>query len=639
MRTTIFVRILLATLLPLVFIFILMTGVISNIIYVNSIASAKKTASLEAQHIARQFSDKLDLMTAHLTQMSLGMAEVRPDAPEAITQIEAKNKRLLEISPSFFSTWFAFEPGLFPGKGYVYQTLIRQNGSILPINDITPEVLQDPAHSPWYNIPLETGKLYLEMAESYDYGIGEGVRIAATMTAPIFVQNKVVGAIGVDIRYTDMFKVDLQPLGPDWQLMLISSAGQIVHATNEQHKGRNLFDYSFAALDEIKNAIKTKTPFWGEGIYPMSGENSLICLYPIVTADPQQVLFLCLGTPIKTLNTSACSAVWLIVSICILSLLLLTLSIFIASRNIVRPIKALSANFDKITHGEAHTVAEELLEAKEKQSNISELNILQTSLEKMLSQIKETHNLRVRATGERVEKEKILAISLAKGRLLAAMSREVRTPMSAILNISEMLLRGGKLTPQEQEQIQNIKLSSNTLLAILNDIHDASELESGKLTLEEKHFDFQNFIKNIRAMGEDLAEPNALDFRYEEMGDLPSVLYGDDTRLRQILFNILSNACKFTSQGSVTLRVFADNFSLRFAASDTGIGIRKEDMGFLFEPFRRFDLDKNQGIQGAGMGLPICKSLVELMDGTITVESEYNWGTTFTVVVPKIAGK
>ena len=125
MRMTIFARILLAALLPLVLVFVLVVIIISNIIYTNSVSSAKEAVSLEARQIVHQFAEKLETMNGHLALLSRVMAEVPRDVPDIQEQMEAKNRRMLEVNPSFHSTWFAFEPGVLPGRGYVYQTLIQ----------------------------------------------------------------------------------------------------------------------------------------------------------------------------------------------------------------------------------------------------------------------------------------------------------------------------------------------------------------------------------------------------------------------------------------------------------------------------------------------------------------------------------
>ncbi len=175
-------------------------------------------------------------------------------------------------------------------------------------------------------------------------------------------------------------------------------------------------------------------------------------------------------------------------------------------------------------------------------------------------------------------------------------------------------------------------------MTIINDILDISKLESGKLTLEESDFDFRDLLENIWAMGEYLSAPNSLEFVSDFADNLHACLRGDDVRLRQILLNLLSNACKFTSEGTVTFSVTAGESSLRFVGADTGPGISPEETLSLFEPFKRLDTTRNRKIQGTGLGLSICKNLVDLMGGAISVESEYGRGSVFTVVLPLVPG-
>ncbi len=639
MRTTIFVRILLATLVPLIFVFVLVIMTISNIIYANGVSSAREATLLEAKQISRQFSDKLGEMAGFLALISQGMAELPHDAPDAREKAETLLERLLLADTSFFSTWFAFEPGVFPGEGHVYKTLVRTGSAITAIHDITPETLRDPDKSPWYNVALRTGRLYIDVAESYDFGLGGGPLTTAAMSAPVLLHDRPVGAVGIDIHYGDMFVADTLAQGADRQIMLVSGEGRVVYSGDGRYRGTNLFDYAFPNREEFKTALGERKIYMGEAVSPLVGMECLICLYPVATADPDQFLFLYLSTPIKSVYAVARSSVELIISTSIIGLILLGFSVFVATRNIVKPIRRLTVNFDRVSSGDLNAVAEEADCHGGKSSGVVELDILRSSLRKMLAQIHQAHDLRLRAAEEKVEKEKVLAASQAKSQFLANMSHEIRTPMNAILGISEILLHSAQLTEQERKYIQDIKVSSDALLVIINDILDISKLESGKLTLEEADYNFGELLENIRAMGEYLVKPNNLTFVYEESGDLPAYLHGDDVRLRQILLNILSNACKFTTRGSVTLSVAADADNLRFAVADTGPGIREEDMPSLFEPFKRFDSTKNRKIQGTGLGLSICKNLADLMGGNISVASEYGRGATFTVVIPKVPGK
>ena len=629
-------RILLATLVPLVFVFTLVIITISNIIYVNSTTSAREAVLREAEQIGRQFAAKLGVMEGYLTLVSRGMAGVDPASPEALDRVNALVQRLQESDTSFFSSWYAFEPGAFPGEGHVYRTLVRKEGGVAFVDDMTPEILRDPAKSPWYNVALRTGKLYLDLTETYDYGLGEGPRVAPTMTAPVIRQGRAIGAVGIDIRYADMFETGAVPEGSQRQLLLLSRQGTIVFSENGDYTGRRFFDYDFPNMDDLKAAMKDKKPYLGETRSPLAEADSLICLYPVVTADPEQVIFLYLSTPVQTVYGMALSSIELIISTSILGLILLGFSVFVATRNIVKPIKQLTVDFDTVSNGGPEAVS---LEETVAPTNVVELDILRASLRKMLVQIHQAHELRLRAAEEQVEKEKVLAASQAKSQFLANMSHEIRTPMNAILGISEILLHSDHLNEQERKYIQDIKISSDALLTIINDILDISKLESGKLSLEEHDFNFHALLENMRAMGEYLAAPNHVAFEYATSGDLPVCLRGDEVRLRQIVLNLLSNACKFTTKGTISFHVAADGDSLRFVVADTGPGISEEDQVSLFKPFLRFDAARNRKVQGTGLGLSICKSLVDLMGGTIAVESEYGKGAAFTVVIPKVLGE
>ena len=639
MKTTIFTRILLATLLPLVCVFAVVIVSISNIIYANSAVQARQAASREAKQIAGQFSGKLEVMSGLLGVVSQSMAELDHTAPGARERIETMLSRLLVADPSLFSTWYAFEPGVFPGGAPAYKTLLREPEGIREIFDITPEVLASPNDSPWYNTPLSTGHIYMELAESYDYGLGHGARVAATMTSPVISdERRILGAVGIDINYEDMFVTEAIELNAHWHTMLISAKGVIIYSNDAAQKGRSLFELSFSNGKEMERALTERTPFMGEARAEGALAESLICLYPIDPAGATEPIFLYLGIPIQDMYALARSSVELIISTSILGLILLGFSVYVATRNIVRPIRKLTVDFNKVSNGDLQTVSGNDRHYETGTSNVVELDILQSALWKMLTQIHQNHELRLKATEEKVEKEKVLAASQAKSQFFASMSHEIRTPMNAILGISEILLHNNRLTEQERKYVHDIKISSDSLLTIINDILDISKLESGKLTLVESDYNFHQFLDNIRTMGEYLSAPNHLQFIYEADKDLPLCLRGDDVRLRQVLLNILSNACKFTAEGSVTLQVRIDERSICFVIADTGTGITEADKALLFEPFKRIDTTKNRKIQGTGLGLSISKNLVELMGGAITVESEYGHGSTFAVTIPKIIG-
>jgi PAS domain S-box-containing protein len=237
-----------------------------------------------------------------------------------------------------------------------------------------------------------------------------------------------------------------------------------------------------------------------------------------------------------------------------------------------------------------------------------------------------------------LQKDAAQAASEAKSLFLANMSHEIRTPMNAIIGMSELMLAGKKLDGDQLHYAQNIYTSATFLMNIINDILDYSKIQAGKLSLIPGHYDFHLVIDNIDSMIHFLAGNKGIDFNMVTEGEIPKCLYGDDIRLRQALLNILNNAVKFTDKGSVTLTISSTNDYIFFDISDTGIGIRAEDIPLLFDAFTQTDMKKNRSKEGTGLGLAISKSVIEMMDGFITVQSVYGEGTTFHITIPKVLG-
>lgn len=241
----------------------------------------------------------------------------------------------------------------------------------------------------------------------------------------------------------------------------------------------------------------------------------------------------------------------------------------------------------------------------------------------------------------RSERNKQQAISAreAQAKFLANMSHEIRTPINAVIGMNEMILRENT-DETIQEYANNIQSASNMLLGLVNDILDFSKIESGQLELVEDTYSLAQLIQDEILLLEARAVGKPIAIQVDVDPYLPSKFYGDDLRIKQIITNLLSNAVKYTQEGSVTLKVFfewidADHIKLCFAVKDTGAGIKQEDLAELFDSFKRLELSKNRNVEGTGLGLNIAKQLVDLMQGTIEVESEYGKGSTFTVAIPQ----
>jgi signal transduction histidine kinase/DNA-binding response OmpR family regulator len=225
-----------------------------------------------------------------------------------------------------------------------------------------------------------------------------------------------------------------------------------------------------------------------------------------------------------------------------------------------------------------------------------------------------------------------------KTSFLANVSHEIRTPMNAIIGMTD-LLNYEPLNKRQMGFVNDIKVSAHSLLSIINDILDMSKIEAGKLELCPINYDLNLLLDNIHSMFSYITKKKGIEFRYETEGNMPRYLYGDDIRLKQVLTNICGNAVKYTEKGYVKFKVTATEDKLMFEIKDSGMGIRKEDLPKLFNTFQRIETEKNRSIIGTGLGLSISKTFVEMMGGKIIVDSEYEQGSVFMIIIPFVLGK
>ncbi len=237
------------------------------------------------------------------------------------------------------------------------------------------------------------------------------------------------------------------------------------------------------------------------------------------------------------------------------------------------------------------------------------------------------------------QKKEIESLSTSQNRFFSSMSHEIRTPINTIIGLNEMIMREN-VSDEVAENAANIQSASRMLLHLINDILDMSKFQSGQMKLSPGVYHTGDMLSELVGMMWIKAKEKGLEFHVNIAPDLPADLIGDEVRLKQILINLLNNAIKYTKEGSVTLTIQCgaseeNNLTVVYSVADTGIGIKKESIPYLFNAFKRVDEDKNKYIEGTGLGLSIVKSLVDLMGGKITVNSVYTQGSTFIIEIPQ----
>lgn len=238
-----------------------------------------------------------------------------------------------------------------------------------------------------------------------------------------------------------------------------------------------------------------------------------------------------------------------------------------------------------------------------------------------------------------MKKEEAEHLADVKSVFLANMSHEIRTPMNAVLGMNEMILRESS----EEEIIEyakNIERAGQTLMSLINDVLDISKIESGKIEIHPGEYELEMLVDDLLNLVSVKAEEKGLEIRQEFATDIPGRLYGDELRIKQALINVLNNAIKYTEKGTITFELSweqtePNEMVLKIRITDTGIGMKEEELKHIFDAFQRLDEKRNQSVEGTGLGMTITKQLMELMNGSISVRSSYGKGTTFLLELPQ----
>ncbi len=316
----------------------------------------------------------------------------------------------------------------------------------------------------------------------------------------------------------------------------------------------------------------------------------------------------------------------------LISLVIIGLSIFIATilayffqKFITHPIYKLELVMKQISREKDYSI-------RSKNYGKDEIGILTDGFNKMIAQIEKQNN---ELKSAKAKSDEAL---IAKERFLANITHELRTPLNSIIGLSS-LIEDSQLNNEQREFLKNIRISSDHLLAIINDLLEFSKIGSGKFKFEKAEFSIRRTLDRIERSMEFELKNRQLDFRIHIDPEIPNLLIGDEFRLNQILINLIGNAIKFTPKGSIKTSLIKlsedeNKYTIEFRVEDTGIGISKDKQEIIFESFTQESSSTNRKYGGTGLGLTITKQLVEMQGGKISVESEKDKGSCFIFVLP-----
>ena len=515
----------------------------------------------------------------------------------------------------------------------------RENGSFVRSHKRERPTRYDPRERPWYVAVKKNPKIVVR-TDPYPSLTTQDINIGV-VKALVDEQGNFFGAVGIDVtlvnltNYIDMFNSKLIPEG---EVFLLDRNGIVLASRDKDIRFRDIKEYS----EELSRRLSENK----QGVSPISIKNTSHYVFSRKTSE--EVWKIAVLFPSWYIEKQIRWPVLLTILGISLGFLLLSI-LTLAGLNVfvLHPVKRLKKEIDDVTETKN-------LDRTIKIHSRDEIGGLADSFNKMMNTLNQTQHTLMDAERElrghrdhleglvKVRTEQlVIATERAeesdrlKSAFLATMSHELRTPLNSIIGFTGILHQGlaGPLNDEQKKQLGMVQNSAHHLLELINDVLDISKIEAGQLEIARNPFDLRGSLDKVVNLVSPMAEKKGLPI-YLHMTDPIDEFTGDQRRVEQILINLLNNAIKFTEMGEIKVSCSPHDSKVIISVSDTGIGIKPEDIETIFEPFRQIDAGLSRKYEGTGLGLSITRKLVNMMGGEIQVKSEEGVGSTFSVILP-----